>query len=638
MRTCFTALAKPFSLIGVCVLFLFIFWKTVPVLAADIQPDPVQVTATVQDIISPSTPILISPENSSKLKISTIPFVWKASTDNWLMDHYTLTVNNAVLFANIPLTATTNSQYTLTYDSTTEYYTLTPSQTFADGTYTWKITAWDYHENSADSAIWEFSIDTKAPDFVITKIEDTTVDISTTDAGSVPSDPIELKANEPTLSGTGEANSTVELTATYPDGSEHGQTFTIAGDGTWSVKLAELPRDGKILLDFLITDPTGNVSILTDVPLILYSPVVTIPVPPILAPIISSSPPPLIEVPVLPPTEYIPPVVKTVPRKVVYFVRNASATFHENATSILEKLAAAAAFLFLLPLPLVKFGILNLKYRNYLSRQLLKEFYWLIGPTPKQNPQGIVLSRDTMTPVPYALVLISGTIQTGEHITRTLITDNKGIIPFESLPEGEYRISIHHPQYFFPSLSHVPSHLSWNYFYTGASIKLKNGTALPALVIPVEPLNKQQTNLLEKLTERILSQSTLSAPIIFVCASVTMFFPSLINIVTTTICVLLYVKKEYWPPLPSTEVMVYDPQKKPVFGSVIIFKNESRDKLAAIQQTDHKGEALVKVPPDQYQLWCVDFQHRLTEGDNKTTTIIKTDKSKHYIPLVVEKI
>lgn len=640
MRIHFSVIGK-FSLeIGLSVLFLLIFWKTIPVFADDVQPDPVQVTAIVSDLVPPSTPILISPENGAKLRITTIPFVWKGSTDNWLMDHYTLTVNDSVLFDDIPLEATSSAEYDLTYDSGTDYYTLTPTQTFSDGSYDWDVTAWDYHGNSAVSVDWTFTIDTQAPSFAITKVEDKTVNITTSDSSSVPTDPIQLEENEPTLSGTGEANSTVHLTLTYPDGSIHEVTFTIGSDGTWSVTLDELPRDGKILLDFLITDPTGNVSILEDVPLILYSPTVTIPVPSSI-PLLPSHPSiPAITIPILPPIEYIPPIikepVKKIPKRVVYFVRNIEASVKESTITWLEKLLTVVALLLLVPLPLTKLSILNFKHRHYLSRQLVKEFFWLVGPTPKKHPQGIVVNRNTMAAIPYALVLFSGTTSTGEHVSNTRITNEQGIFPYEELPEGEYRISIHHSKYFFPSLSKVPQHLDWNSFYTGASFTVKNGTLIPALSIPVELLEKQRFRLLDQVTEGILSLPELSIPLLFIIGVVTLFFPSIINITVTAIYTVFFLKKKFWSPGEKMMFMIADPQKKGIKNAICVVKSQHSELIEKIQQTNEKGEAEVKLVPDQYQFWCVDFKHKLTEGDNKTSTSIKTDKSKHYLPLILE--
>jgi hypothetical protein len=97
---------------------------------------------------------LISPADEAKLKSGTVEFVWKESTDNWLMDHYTLTVNNTILFDDIPLIATSNANYDLTYDAGTGYYTLKPKNTLGDGNY-WNVTAWDYHGNQSTSVTWD---------------------------------------------------------------------------------------------------------------------------------------------------------------------------------------------------------------------------------------------------------------------------------------------------------------------------------------------------------------------------------------------------------------------------------------------------------------------------------------------------
>lgn len=618
---------------------LFIFSGNTPVFSQTVDvPRETTITAVVADHIPPSTPILISPEDDSKLDSGLVEFVWQGSTDNWLMGHYQLVINDEIFFDTIPLTNTSNSDYDLTYDSGTGYYTLTIKDDLGDGNYEWSITAVDYHGNETSSVTWKFSIDTKAPDFTITTIEDQEFEISTNDAQSVPTDPIVLQENEPILSGTGEANSIVHLTINYLDGTQEEITFTIGGDGTWSITLGILPRDEKILLNFLITDTFGNVSILSDVPLILYSPTVTIPVPPIIddlpftpIPDDDSS----ITIPILPPIEYLPPPLRDLPVRFEKFVTSVATEIREDAITTLMKLLNFVLLLLLLALPLLKLGLLSYWYRYYLSGQLFKQFLWLIGWWHEQKPQGIVVNRSDQTAVDYSLVLVSGKSSDYKNSTSSFITNQYGIFPDFKLPEGEYRISIHHPQYFFPTLEKRPEHLDWNSFYTGASFGVKNGVTLPPLVLPVEPLEKQLLAWPQEARRAILRAPAVSVILMFISIGISLFVPSFINLVTLAIYSVLFVRKRLRHIQAKTEVSVTTENKQPVPNAIVSFQQEGASNLSTLFQTDAEGLGTWRGSPGLYSAWIIDFKHSLVEGDNKTMTSIKTDASKNYLPFIV---
>lgn len=641
-----TATSPTLAFLFACsLLVLSIFCAVAQAQTNPIQLDT-QVTAIVSDLIPPSTPILIDPTNGEKLKTGDVDFIWKGSTDNWLMDHYTFVLNDTEVYDDIPLTATTSAQYVLTYDSLTDQYTLDPTNNLADGNYTWKIIAWDYHGNQTSSVVWSFSIDTQAPVFIITEIEDKTVEITTQDADSVPDDPIELEANNPTLSGTGEANSSVHLTIRYENGDQEEMNFTIDGNGNWEIELEDLQRDQEILLDFLITDPSGNVSILTDVPLILYTPVVEIPVPPfvptipgiIKPPAVEPPPvevePPVIEIPILPPEEYIPAPVR---KKVVYFVRNSLVTVKEDVITGSARLLHIVLLLVLLALPLGKLATLQIMYRHYSSGQLFKEFLWLIGWWHKKNPQGIVVERESQLPVPHALVLISGKDAQKRNISATLITNNEGIFPYFPLPEGEYRISIHHPRYFFPSMAKANSFLQWNSHYIGAPFMVKNGSTLLPLAVPVELAKQQGFAWFYQARKAFLLAPSVSWIFVIISIVICMAFPSLVNWTTLTVYGFLLLTKWVTATQKRLQVEVETPSKQHLDRVIIGFQKEGATQLAAITQTK-EGQAVANIQRGQHIVWAIDFSHRLTEGDHRSATTFKVESAQDYLPLVMEAV
>lgn len=626
MRT-YTLLIANFFLV-IC----FLFGNVQPLFAQLTREASTAVTAVVIDRLAPSTPILISPVNDSRLKNGTVTFTWQASTDNWLMDHYTLKVNDSILFDSIPLDSTTTADYTLVYDPATQYYSLTPSNTLADGNYIWSVTAHDYHKNQSSSVTWEFTIDTLAPIFTITEIENQTVEITTGDAESVPEEPIALEENEPTLSGTGEANSTVVLTITLPDDTQREMTFTIGHDGKWSITLESLPRDALITLDFLITDPTGNVSILSDVRLILYTPVIIIPIP-------SGVPggQPNIEIPVIPPLEHIPPIIKNLPKKAVFYVRNYAVQIQELMVTGISKLWLFIALLLSLALPLLKLSLLIGWYRNYLSSFLFKQFLWIIGWWREQNPQGIVVEANTQAPVPHSLVLISGKNTAGLTEKIELISNEAGVFPTFTVPDGEYRISIQHPGYFFPTLRSKPTHLDWYSYYVGRAFTLKSGKAPFPFVLPVEPLERKQHIWLYELRKAILLAPSLNVPLSVLIGSISLAYPSAINLLTLIFYIFLLARKKIQKHKKNTALVVVDTEKNPVQNVVVAIQPKDSTTVKDIAHTNEEGLLKLQLPPDVYKVWCIDFKQRLTEGDNKTATAFSTDASNNYLALVLKK-
>lgn len=228
-----------------------------------------KVTVTVLDLIDPSPPILISPANTSYVITQRPTFVWQGSTDNNPLSHYQLWIDGKLYIDLIPLGSYETTEYKLVYDKTTRQYSLTLKKNLTEGTHTWKIMVFDMSLNSNSSATWSFTIDSLAPNFVITKIGREAVSISAYDFTTIPTQPIELLENEPQLFGYGEPNSTITLTVTIPG--QEGRTYrtTIDKNGYWSIQLNLLPRGKVVDLYFVVEDEAGLITVLSGVQILI---------------------------------------------------------------------------------------------------------------------------------------------------------------------------------------------------------------------------------------------------------------------------------------------------------------------------------------------------------------------------------
>lgn len=467
------------------------------------------ITATVPDRIDPSTPILIAPENNSLLQDPTPSLVWQIATDNVGIASYSLYLDGAVLFSGIPTTATETSSYTLTYSSSTMYYTLTPKSSLANGTHTWKIRALDAAGNFTDSATWSFEIDSKAPSFVITQIEDITVSISAQDLDTVPTDPHRLTANEPILSGTGESGSSVKVTVRGEGMSTSGTTFAIGSSGKWSWQIGIIPRDVIVYLDFLITDAAGNISILKDVPLLLKSASITIPGFGTTSPTTipghptGPTPTPVVSIPALSPAEWRHRMLDQV---TPYLPPSLQATVKQEFLSPVVTAVQPQSFkrslgpLVLITPVAVSFGALAVLAGPAAGLGVLWQLLLLLLPLLRRKYCGQVFFYQNSKGVPYVPVTFTR-IGADEDYSKTLVTTIHGYFNPGSLPEGTYLAAVHHPG--FP-LQLSREHHNQSSWYLGEKLAVqKNANA--CLSIPItqqksEPFSKQVLLLLAVLT------------------------------------------------------------------------------------------------------------------------------------------
>jgi hypothetical protein len=441
------------------------------------------VTATVPDIVEPSTPILIAPENTALLQDSTPTFIWQESQDNVGVTNYQLFLDGEILFATIPTVNTSNSQFTLVYDSNNDQYSLTPNSGISDGDHTWKIRALDARDNFADSATWSFEIDSRAPQFIITLIEDVVTSISAFDLDTIPEQPHELKNNQPEISGTSEAGSTIQITLRGEGLGTSTVTLEVEDDDTWSWQLGILPRDVIIYLDFLITDSAGNITILENLPLILRTvagvdPAAT-PLPSGAAPAETSGFPGGLSalewrhiiikqvLPLLPPSlkqlaedELISPMVTAI-----------------QPQSFKHRLGP---LLIVTPLA-VSFGLIAL-LTPQLTISILWQILLLILPLLRRRNCGLVFAFQDSRAIPYVAVSYHGFLSSGKEFYKTVITNVYGQFSPGKLPEGEYSVVVDHPG--FPLQNEELANLNQAGLYLGQSLVI-NQPVDACIKIPV---------------------------------------------------------------------------------------------------------------------------------------------------------
>ncbi|MCA9369051.1 hypothetical protein KC721_02030 [Candidatus Woesebacteria bacterium] len=591
------------------------------------------VTAIVPDIIPPSTPILISPEDESVLTTSTPTFEWQASTDNVGVDHYQLWIDDSLLFDNIPTTAVSNGNYTLLYDSSSNHYFLTPTSPTGDGDHTWQVHAYDAADNYSESVIWDFTIDTTAPYFEITDIGPESVAINTGDANSVPTEPIHLADNEPLLVGKGEEGAEVQLTITIPGDPTQNHTFTVGSGSNWSFQIGILPRGEIITLDFVISDASGNISIISDLQIIIDPIVIIIPPQPSPTPFStptptpgvtpspeatpsatpspvpspSPAPSPIIIIPISPPREIVHEIIQEtielLPEEVVTSI---PAQIVAQVAQIINRLSPFGALLITAAPPLISLLSLLLQFGGNLSWQLLLRILQAIGLLPAQEPQGIVFNSETNEPVPFAILTIEGT-DPEANIFETVVTDENGIYQGIQLPKGEYLITVKHEEFVFPTAKNRPKYLSITDFYKGETFTVSNDKTHQLFLIPVDPISKEAREKTLQNRYRIvaaqLRMKNVFVPMFVISLIITILSPSWLNYIVICIYFLVFMKKYLITNRRANlkgEIRTTD--GLPIEYAVIRISDPATTELVALVSSDKKGRYAAYCDPKTYYI------------------------------------
>lgn len=615
------------------------------------------ITATVVDNTPPTTPILVSPTNNSFATVNKPDFVWEASTDANGIGKYQLYLDGTQLYGDLPTGSSETSQYVLVFNSSTNRYTLTPKAGLAEGPHTWKIRASDTLNLSTDSATWSFTIDTAAPSFVITQVGEESTSISAQDISTIPTDPIELDQNQPLLSGSGEANSSVDITITIPGDPTQHVVFSIGADGTWQYQLGILPRDVEITLDFLITDQAGNLSVLSGLKILIKTQVIVFPpvTPSPSSPIGSISPSPeaspLITIPIIPPTEaiheLIQEVTERIPSPITALMAQIPVQIQEAVIDTAQNLAPISALIANAAAPVFTTLAVASQLGGGFSFSLLMSMLQAIGILPKKRPQGLVYNSQTGEPIPFVRLIMSsvGLKQSAtESLQETVVTDTRGIYQGIKLPPGKYQIQAVHQEYFFPTSQKRPPLMSFQEFYKGEVFDITSDQEEQLFLIPIDP--KGEAQLPQGTWKRLrlklarVKLRDLTVPLFSFSVLVTTFFPTLLNFGILAIYGLIFAKQAiHRLRIPHIAGKVVDDQGNPLGQGIIRVSQAENNQLVAITTTNDEGEFEVFIKPDVYQIAVTHYGYaRIVKGAQLSFEAIDTRQESVYLVITMTDI
>lgn len=504
------------------------------------------VSASVPDIVPPSTPILISPLNHAVLTNNQVSLVFQGSTDNVGVDHYQLWLDGQLLFADLNPLGEMTAQYTLTIID--GKYTLQPTLAIPDGDHTWKVVAADAAGNQTNSATWQFSLDSQAPIFLITNVDGQIFSISAQDLLTIPTTPIPVSSANPILSGLGETNSTGVVSIAIPGQATQLITFSLSGTGAWQIQLPFLPYDTIVTLNFTITDAAGNVSVISDLKLIRPSLPSVTPAPtaivmsgtPIPAPTVTLTTGPTAPLPSLPPLPFpLPPLPFPVPSPAQPIVEQITrlgqtpralltqmipvsmmASWQRPGISVFQVVMSMLAvlnwFWLILP-PLICLGWLG----RYLPRALtwagLKQLWWAIGFDSQTSPQGVVLGLPQVRTLSFALLTTISKLPSGQIEISYRLSNRWGEYLPARLPDGTHQLVVDQPGYLFPAVFNVPAHHLFTSYYLGETWMTNDQSSEPYLIIPLLATDQQAhrlppdwlLNLIHQQSKATLGQVTL---------------------------------------------------------------------------------------------------------------------------------
>ncbi len=571
------------------------------------------VSASVPDIVPPSTPILISPLNHAVLTNNQVSLVFQGSTDNVGVDHYQLWLDGQLLFADLNPLGEMTAQYTLTIID--GKYTLQPTLAIPDGDHTWKVVAADAAGNQTNSATWQFSLDSQAPIFLITNVDGQIFSISAQDLLTIPTTPIPVSSANPILSGLGETNSTGVVSIAIPGQATQLITFSLSGTGAWQIQLPFLPYDTIVTLNFTITDAAGNVSVISDLKLIRPSLPSVTPAPtaivmsgtPIPAPIVTPMTDSTTPLPSLPPVPFpLPPLPFPIPSPVQPIVErvtrlgltprallarmmpvSAMASWQRPSLSLFQVMMPILSILnwlwLILPL-LICFGWLG----RYLPRALtwagLRQLWWAVGFDSQALPRGVVMGLPQVKLLSFATLTTISKLPSGQTEISYRLSNRWGEYLPAKLPNGTHQLVVNQPGYLFPAVFNVPAHQQFSSYYLGETWTTDDRNSEPYLIIPLLATDRQARqlppdwllNLVHQQSKAVLGQVIL----LLITFSL---IPSLLNGLAVLVLVMLITIKRIKKASGQRSTTVYSRNLEPIqTGAMILDGSDELKQVMAI--------------------------------------------------------
>lgn len=266
-----------------------------------------------------------------------------------------------------------------------------------------------------------------------------------------------------------------------------------------------------------------------------------------------------------------------------------------------------AAALLMASLPFSATLVLATQFGWGLSIELLIRILQAIGLLPTPAPQGIVFDSDTEEPVPFAILNVtrSGEIKT----TETLISAADGTYGGISLSPGTYQIEVRHQDFAFPTLKARPSYLTMYEFYKGEQFQIGQAGAFQLFMIPIDSINHQQRRNQAPFSWRLLRErfvrlsSILTLPFFVMSLVITVFFPTITNIIVTALyATLVIVKLVRHLKIPRIRGTVTDELGQPLQHVFVRCIHQESNQIAALLVTDEKGHFKAYIPKAMYQL------------------------------------
>ncbi len=221
-------------------------------------PTPTPVPPGV-DLIPPTAPILIAPENSAYIATNQPDFIFLASTDEGSgIAKYQLFLDSKLFIDNI-----TSSLSTIT---------ITAPSDLTDGKHVWYVKVFDYAGNYAFSSTWHFTVDTEPPFVIIITIEETpnlnfsSIDLTTLPPGVT----VTTRSHQPAFFGRGEPGATIQIN--LQDKKSYQLITTVAEDGSFVLIPDQDLANDTYQVTVISFDQAGNTILLPTFTLVVEAP------------------------------------------------------------------------------------------------------------------------------------------------------------------------------------------------------------------------------------------------------------------------------------------------------------------------------------------------------------------------------